>query len=342
MSSLPPSSWVVREGEPDRDALGDLLVRSDESTIFHEPGWLDALHTAYPENQPRWLWIEGHDGRLEAALPFCRALTRWRREIASLPFGTYGGPIARPDAAAGVHEALLARFRSLCAGGSVRGALIQVDPSPYQQAALRAVYGNRMLEDSTAVFRLVPDFRSEYDTRTRRNLRLADKHDITVTSGNTPGDLDTLHSLMSHQAPGWTGTWFHSRDQLRSMLGGLGDRAVVWTAHHQGRAVCAQLVLQRPGRDGHLWMSGALPESRELRALYVVIDRILESAVAAGYRTLDLGGSLGDRGIARFKRNLGFAPTPLWTVIEQPWWFDWVQALRWNRWVVGLRRKRDR
>ncbi len=96
--------------------------------------------------------------------------------------------------------------------------------------------------------------------------------------------------------------------QVAAVAAALGERCVVWSAHHEGRPVAVNVVLQH-GQHALGWLSAMdTALARETLATYVLHVRSFEAAAAEGVRSFHMGES--DRGSApeRFKAYFGARP----------------------------------
>jgi hypothetical protein len=291
---------------------------------------MEALVCAYPEIHPRVLVLE-EAGTAHGFLPYAEIpRARWR-EIVSLPFGTHGGPVVSAAASpAGIRALVEAFARRLRAPRVFRHELSVCDPSPALREPLVRALGDRLIESTTQVLDLTGGESAlweGYEQQLRRSVRRAGRAQVTVRPAGPEG-LDAFHALYAAQTRSFPIPWSHGLPALRALTASPGIHARFWIASRAGRDLCAQMVLERPDRDLHLWISGADPASRPVAAFHLLLHELILEASRRGFRELHLGSSLGNRGVESFKRAFRPRERPLLRFYHQARWAGWVQALR--------------
>lgn len=96
--------------------------------------------------------------------------------------------------------------------------------------------------------------------------------------------------------------------QVRAVAAALGERCVVWSAHHEGRPVAVNVVLQH-GQHALGWLSAMdTALARETLATYVLHVRSFEAAAAEGVRSFHMGESDPGSAPEKFKAYFGARP----------------------------------
>jgi hypothetical protein len=96
--------------------------------------------------------------------------------------------------------------------------------------------------------------------------------------------------------------------QVAAVAAALGEGCVVWSAHHEGRPVAVNVVLQH-GRHALGWLSAMdTALARETLATYVLHVRSLEAAAAEGVRWFHMGESDPGSAPEKFKAYFGARP----------------------------------
>ncbi|NUN96813.1 MAG: GNAT family N-acetyltransferase [Candidatus Omnitrophica bacterium] len=93
------------------------------------------------------------------------------------------------------------------------------------------------------------------------------------------------------------------RDALRTSAGRL------YLAEHEGRVVVTVLVFAR-GREVFFWQGARVAADPPPGATNLLYARVLEDACAEGIERANLGASLGNPDIEKFKESLGGVKTP--------------------------------
>lgn len=306
--------------------------------LYTSPRWMHALLEGYPRFEPGYTLLWQGD-KVTGFLPWIRARQYGFRELLSMPFGTYGGPVLSPHADPRGIRALAADFRARAREArTVRFDLILPRPPAEQRVALEEELGGAAAEASALVLDLTPGAEvlwRGYRQQLRRSVRRAQDAGVTVvdetdTAESADRAWDEFFRLYSEQSQTHDVTWHHSRRCLDAVRKHLGGDARVWLARHQGRVVAGQLALAGPDGELILWLSGSLPQARPVYAFHLLVHRVVEHAAAAGLARCNFGSSMSKSGVEEFKRSFGTEERPLLRFYHQPRWVDWVQKARWS------------
>ena len=312
----------------------DRLVDEDpRATVFLHRKWIGALVRGYPRLSPRYL-ILMEDGEVAGFTPLAEIRPGGLRELVSMPFGTHGGPVvARGVSSAGI-ELLNREFMDLTRRfGTVRFEMSLYEPSETLTRGLESTRGVERIPSTTLVLDLTPGpekLWEGYSQQLRRSVRIARKAGVEVREEPGTSGLESFYRLYRMQSREWEIPWHHSLEALTPMVDSLGEDARIWVASHEGRDVCAQLALLHAGREIHLWISGAAPESRPVAAFHYLLATIAEDAARKGYSWLNFGTSMGNPGVEKFKESFSPRRRPIVRVHHQSRWVRWVQRLRWR------------
>jgi hypothetical protein len=208
--------------------------------------------------------------------------------------------------------------------------MVVYEPSPHTLHAIEPVLGEDVSEASTLVLDVGAGEEAiweGYEQQVRRSVRRAARAGVTVRRCG-PEALPAFHAVYAAQARGYTVPWHHSRPALERLVAALGDGVAFWLASRNDEVVCAQLALERPGRDTHLWISGARAASRPVAAFHFLLHELILDAARRGQREIHFGASLGNRGVEAFKRSFRPAERVLLRVHRQARWVGWIQGLR--------------
>jgi Acetyltransferase (GNAT) domain len=320
----------VREIAEIPEAVGRLVSGNPRATLFLEPEWLVALRKGYPELRPRCLVLE-EGGEIAGALPFTVVHRLGLEEVASLPFGTHGGPLLAPGASEGGARTLVEAFAARVRRRKVfRFEMAVFDPVPAVGRILREVLGGAIVPATTFVLDLAAGETAiweGYEQQLRRSVRRGERGGIEVREGGSEA-LEVFHRLYARQSRTFSIPWAHSLRALTAIAGALGPRVRIWIASRRGIDVCGQLVLERPGREIHLWLSGAVPESRHPPAFHFLLHELILNASRRGFEACHFGTSLGNPGVEAFKRSFHPEERPLVRYHDQAGWAARIQGLR--------------
>jgi hypothetical protein len=330
----------VREVGGIPEVVEHLASHDPRATFFLEPGWLAALREGYPQLTPRCLVLE-EKGSVSGALPFTVVRRLGLEEVASLPFGTHGGPLLAEGATLAGARSLVEGFvRRVRRRRVFRYEMAVFDPPAGIARPLEDVLGASLAVTPTFVLDLTSGGTAiweNYDQQLRRSVRRGARGGVEVRREGEEG-LETFHRLYARQARTFPVPWFHSLGALTAIVRSLGPRVRIWIAARDGMDVCGQLVLERPGREIHLWLSGAVPESRHPPAFHFLLHELILDASRRGFEACHFGASLGNPGVEAFKRSFHPTERPLWRYYRQAGWAARVQSLRRVPGALGGRR----
>jgi CelD/BcsL family acetyltransferase involved in cellulose biosynthesis len=153
----------------------------------------------------------------------------------------------------------------------------------------------------------------------RRGVRYAERHGVTVQLGTGGALLDEFYELTERAVERWSRmqhepTWLarkrlHARDPLKKFeaIGrSLGDRFQVWVARVDGRTVASSLVALST-TNAHEFRAAMDDTMKGFHATDLLQARAIEAACEAGCRYYYLGES-GTGPLGRFKERFGADP----------------------------------
>jgi hypothetical protein len=287
------------EWTPDLDALAD---SSANATFYHTGTWLRALVTAYPRMSLHAL-AAVDEGRPVAFLPYLEARRGFLRSLWSLPFGTYGGPVGEAKACA----ELFREYRRELSGAGVVGVGC-VDYNNVLDAAdwdVTELATHRV--DISGGFDLV--WREGFDRRRRRNLRHAENLGVTVRRSAEPGDVARFMDVYRERLNHWKAGRGHPESLFRALIDGGGDRVRLYVAEHEGDMIGGHLNFFYK-HEVIAWYGMTSIRASDTQASTLLIAAGMRDASAAGFRTYNVGASLGKRSLVEYKESLGGVSYP--------------------------------
>jgi len=313
---------IGRERRLDEPAWEHLRTADPLATVFHEPGWLDALTAAWPYYRLEWLVARDPDGLLIGAMPVIRSQRYGLSQCLSLPYGAPGTPLA--------------------VNGVVRGALLKAwERAAREPLVVRAhvtlfappgveligtpdgwLPSNRTVE-TTQLLDLSPGFAhiwsDVFDGGIRRSCAKTEREGVTIHADTDPKSVAALDRLYRAQAGEWRNHTPFPERFLAEVVHRLPDSAMVWRAVHGGGTIAATLVLI-DRTIGWSWISPNSPEGKRLRAPTLLHRHVIEDMARRGLRWFNFGGSRESAALEDFKTSLGGRPHTLSTcLIEAPW-----------------------
>jgi CelD/BcsL family acetyltransferase involved in cellulose biosynthesis len=303
---------TVTVSPPDRAAWNALVASAPEATVFHTSEWAALWLEEWRGS--RWIAfvIEDENG-YAGGIP---AIVRNRgigRTVFSMPYGTYGGPLLRPDLPdpQSVRRELLESYARLAGGRWT----LRSEVTWYQGIRDEIPPGLDSTERFTHVLELKSDFETlaqGFAPPTRRLVRQAEESGLTIRAAADESDVrayydlavDTVRRRGGKPKPYSVYERIHRvfvpAGLARYHLVRQGDTPVAGSLHlfHQGRAMN--------------WLTVSSEASWPLRPNNFIIAGILATLCDAGYLEYDLGGSPADAaGLIRFKEGWGATARPL-------------------------------
>ena len=267
-----------------------------EATLYHRGPWLEVLRRSFGVRPS--VAIISDSGATRAACLLARG-NPIRRSLVSLPFSDFCPPLAVNDSA---RDSLLSRL-----------ALIQNRPR-LELRGVAAGYPWNVLDhfqrwtlDLSRPFQAIE---KAADRETRRHLRRAREAGVTVESSRGAEAMDFFFNLQLESrrrlgVPSQPLKFFRTVHEVFAQR----DSIEVWFALHQGKRIAAVVVL-RDGNDLHAKWSARVAGSPD-GASHLIFMTIAEHH-AQHASSLDFGRTDSrNRGLSRFKRELGATPTDL-------------------------------
>ena len=288
----------------------ELLEQSSGATVFHTLEWALVLKETFRDLTIKYILVEDKEGRYVAGMPFARSTTLFFTTFLSMPFGTYGGPIALQ----GVEDDAFP-FISMALQGVTRGVLpfsfscvLYGTPVRLERAVHNAFPRGRKVRASTHLIDLDSGFKklwdNAFDKETRTCARKAQRSGVTIEENTSLDGAALLHSLYMKQAAEWGVGRAYPQRLLSKAAELMGEKAKIWVGRLRDVPVCAVLVFYF--RDMAMaWLSGQNAEGRKVCASHLVYSEILRHACEKGYGTFNFGSSGKLHGVRSFKESFG-------------------------------------
>jgi hypothetical protein len=277
-----------------------LVARHPAASVFHTPGWLDALRRTYGFEP--FAVTASAGPALAGGVVLCRVRGWGSRRLVSLPFSDHCAPLLQE-----LEELrdVLSFLEREVDGGRWRSAELRL-PGP-----LRAPVAHRFLPERRWCLHtldLTPPaqriFKSFHPSSTQRAIRRAEREGVIREAGTSERLLASFYGLLRmarrrHGVPPQPLAWF------RNLVACLGDRARVHLASKDGRPIASLLTLSF-GKTLVYKYGGSDAAHHPLGGMPLLFWRAIEEARAAGLEVLDLGRSDFDQpGLIAFKDHLG-------------------------------------
>jgi CelD/BcsL family acetyltransferase involved in cellulose biosynthesis len=321
------------EREVGDTAWSGLVAADPDSSFYHDPVWIRSLLRVYRSFEPLYFLAYDDAGRLLGGLPAIRIRKAGLTQIISLPFGTYGTPLAASGSAAPPQEvkaALIDRwYAEASRPGVVRAHLIPFQAHRPNPVHLKIPASWRVLE-RTHLIPLSDGFENiwfkRYDKENRTASRKAVKLGVVVSKTDGAAGAETLETLYRRQHQEWTGHIPYRYGLLQTLIELGGERVQVWVARQGERAVFAVMTFYHKDTVTP-WVSGNTSDARSLCAGNLIHKVLIEDACSRGFLTYNFGGSGGVHGLEAFKVAFGGIPVDYTSYFKEAAWFGRLRLL---------------
>lgn len=287
--------------DPCMDPRWERFLEAHEgASIFHTPGWLEALRRTYGY-EPVVFTTSSPDAKITAGQPFCR-VNSWLtgKRLVSLPFSDHAALLTEaPD-----------DFRTLL--GELKRL---VDDRTHRYIELRPVaevgdsgllhsgdryYWHRLRLDNAAG----DIFRSLHKDCVQRKIRRAEREKLSYTEGRSEVLIRQFYRLMvlthhRHRRPPQPIAWF------QNLADCLGERMKIRIASKDGRPVAGILTLCYKRTMVYKYASSDA-RFHHLGGMADLLWRVIQEAKESGCCELDMGRTDCDNpGLIRFKEHWG-------------------------------------
>lgn len=247
--------------------------------------------------------VRGPDGRLGGVLPLVeQTVIPWTRTLVSLPFCTYGGPLADDD---GMLLALVEGAEQLAAERRSKRIVLR------HARSIPAIRRPERLDKVTMRLELPDNSEAvarRLGSKLRSQIRRAERVDPVIRVGNAEL-LDAFYPVFCNVMRN-LGTPVYPRRFFDVVLQALGERAIVVIIRVDGEPVSGAIAVKWRDTMKVPW-AGTLPRMNPAAVNMRLYWELLQLAVAQGCQTFDFGRSTRDSGTYRFKAQWGAQPAQL-------------------------------
>jgi lipid II:glycine glycyltransferase (peptidoglycan interpeptide bridge formation enzyme) len=286
------------------------LRRHADSSIFHTPGWLEALQRTYGY-RPLVLTTSAPAEQLTNGIVLCR-MKSWitGTRIVSLPFSDHCQPLVDDS------EALDTLMSSLKGDlESEKWKYIEVRPL----VSSESVWEGQMSYTKTEQFcihrldlraDLEMIFRGFHKSCIQRKIQRANRERLVYEKGHSASILRkfyylTLRTRRRHQLPPQPLIWF------QNLISCLGDRLTIAVVSKDEQPIASILTLAHKSSVVYKY-GGSDERLHNLGGMPYLFWKAIQNAKANGAETFDFGrSSLDNPGLIAFKDNWGGTRTKL-------------------------------
>lgn len=278
------------------------VAEHPDATIFHRPGWLQAVAQGCGQIGC-WLLAE-RGGVLNGLLPLTLVHSAiFGRALVSCGFAVGGGILAEDDATAALladHAVMLAT-RMSCPTIELRGGAM-----PALQWTVRedqyAGFVRALGHDEEAELLTIP-------RKQRAEIRKAMTSGLRITIGQGEQDRRAHYAVYAESVRN-LGTPVFPQSLFDAVLDRFGEDADILTVWQADTPVASVLSLYHGGSVMPYW-GGGTRAARQLRANEWMYFSLMSHARNREATQFDFGRSKIGTGAFAYKKNWGFAPVPL-------------------------------
>jgi CelD/BcsL family acetyltransferase involved in cellulose biosynthesis len=284
-----------------------LVERHPQASIFHTPGWLEALRRTY-DYEPVVYTTSPPARELTNGIPFCRIST-WLtgRRLVSLPFSDHCAPLVECSEEL---EGLLASLHQDLEKENWH--YVEIRPG-YSDLPIRAdftmteAFYLHSLDLRPSLDEL---FRSFHKDCVQRKIRRARRERLTYERGNSAALLEKFYGLLlqtrqRHGLPPQPLQWF------RNLIACFGNKVQIHVASMNGSAIASILTLVH--KKALVYKYGCSDRTfSNLGGTQLLFWNAILEAKQSQLLEFDLGRSDAENtGLIRFKDRWGAARSPL-------------------------------
>jgi CelD/BcsL family acetyltransferase involved in cellulose biosynthesis len=291
----------------------EFLQNHPDASIFHSPGWVEALRRTYGY-QPVVFTTASPSQGLSNGLLFCRIHSRFTgRRLVSLPFSDHCEPLT--DTTENLTELLFFLEQNL---RKEKWRYVELRPLNSRGSSLAGFERNQTCY--VHVLNLSPSqdeiFRGFHKDSIQRKIRRAEREGLTYEEGRSEHFLDQFYQLLlrtrrRHQLPPQPREWF------RNLIECLGDQLKIRVASRGGQPMASILTLQF--KNAMVYKYGCSDAKyHNLGPMHLLFWKSIQEAKDKGLKEFDLGRSDADNaGLVEFKDRWGATRSTL-TYLRYP------------------------
>lgn len=307
-----------------RNVWQEIVNSNPTVQLFQTPLWTDCMARIDGYEDASRLFETSGGCQMVLPMGRRRSFLGLVSQEASMPRGwEFGGLVSKETIRSDDVETVVTNLNQR---GLLTSATVHPNPvlSPMWEAA-KSPRGIIRVAHLTHVLDLEGGFDRVWDgrmtSRTRRNIRKAERTGLTIESDTTgrliPAYYELYEQWMTRRAQErrlpvgfvkWVGRNRDSRRKLQTLAEMLGDSLVVWIASHHGERVAAAIQLLH-GIHAHYWRGVSdLAATRATKANDLLQRAMIEHACESGCRYYHMGESGNVMSLAYFKARYGAVP----------------------------------
>ena len=287
-------------GENDEEAWDEYVLKSDNSSFYHQIGWKKVVERTYGYKPVYLVAKEGEE--IKGVLPlFLMKSIIFGKKLVSVPFGPYGGVCADNNIAT---EMLTEEAKKI----------VKEEDLDYLELRNFVKCNNNEFatNDSyvTFIINLSPDTQTVWNKikrDKRRNVKKAKNTGLKMDWDATVEDFYKVHARTMRDL----GTPTHGLKFFKAILEEFPNNAKVITVEYEGEQICCQLLFFYKETEIAVWGS-SLDEYKAYHPDQLSNWEIIKYGCEKGFKYFDFGRCLRDTGVYSYKERWGGYPKQLY------------------------------
>lgn len=299
----------------------EFVAAFGEATFFHTPAWLAVLEASFRRLRTGWITAR-EGGELVGVMPVVEMQRGPFRFLWSLPFGTYGHPLARDPA---VRAALLRIFVRLAS----RCCCLESAASFFDSAWFSDVPAGACVRmEECCLIELEGSFedfwRGVLSSKRRQLCNRGLRAGVTVRVLETEEEVQAFHALYVAGSRAWGGVHPYPLRFFLELFKRRDSGVVFWGGYIGGKLLGGNIDFYY-GEMAQAWQAGISPEAYPYHVGSLLVTSAVEEAYRRGFKIFNLGSSGGDEGLIFFKKSLG-GTEYVYPVLEmKKRWWGWLR-----------------
>lgn len=295
------------------------LVREDSrATFFQTREWGELLGRTIPGMRPSYLTGRA-SGELVSGLPLVRIRKAGLSVLASMPYGTFGGPVLGHGAPPGAAREIANAFARL----AMRPLVAAAHLADFTGRVHEPPPGFDVVAEEAQIVRLArpaEDITAGFKPAARNKIRKAVSAGVTVRRATTESDFLEYGRILADCSRRWGGRCDFGPAFFRQLAVLDSEVVQMWLAEHEGRVIGGDLNFALHGMIVN-WGNVSLESARQLAPNNLLHATALEEGRRAGLALMNLGASAGIEGVDAFKSSFGTERVPFKRLtMEKPWY----------------------
>ncbi len=282
--------------------LEEVALHSPEATFYHTGAWLDSLSLAFPSLHLRCL-VAKNGSEVLGYLPFFLSRKGPLETAWSLPFGTYGGPVCAGDGE--IWRTLVESYARLRARRSIHEIGLVDFTDRVDIPAFRTETA------STHIIALAGSFdevwEKGFEKSKRRQTRKALKEGLSVAEASSLEELSRYYGIYRQRVADWRERSRYPESFFAGLFKTGAGKVRLFVARRGDEMLGGHLNLYF--RESVIAWNGVVRDTADgTQASTLLYTECIKHACENGYRSYNLGGSLGKQSLVDYKESLGGVP----------------------------------